>query len=384
MGGLLLYSEFEPKSMHDTFPVEWKDAYSCTVYGEKGKEYIDFSSGIFVANVGHNNDHIIDSIVEYIRNDNPLFAFSFPNQARKDFIDKLIRSTPAYLDRCCLFCEGSMANEAAIRLAQAYTHKHYAQSDNAFEFKANVVRLPGAYHGNTYLLRHLPVLDELQPITAAIIIEGYEGWSAKFHERKNIQYICEVAHANDILVIFDEIQSGFGRTGKLFAFEHYGVKPDLVTFGKGVSSSLPLSGVLGRKEIMECLDGKELLSNTHSGSPLCCVAASASLDELEKLDFNEITQNGRKIKKKLDDIVKKYPKILDKAYGRGAIFSLIFKVSSLCDTVTLDCIEHGLMLVRTRKGSLKLGPPLTMPLDVWFEGIDIIDKVLENHENKRN
>lgn len=274
-----------------------------------------------------------------------------------------------------------MANEAAIRLARAFTGKQHCQSENPFEFRANVLAFPGSYHGNTFLLQHLDSLERLQPITAAIIIEGYEGWSARFHDAKMIQNIRRFCSELGVVLIFDEIQSGFGRTGRMFAFEHYGIEPDLVTFGKGVSSSLPLSGVLGRKDIMECLDGKELISNTHSGSPLCCVAAKASLEEYLKLELSEIWWNGDKIGKRLRKLMRDHSGLVSEICGRGAVFAIHFFDKDVCDKITELCIKQGLMLVRTRRGTIKLGPPLTMPLEVWSMGIDGIDEVMSKYEN---
>ena len=113
---------------------------------------------------------------------------------------------------------------------------------------------------------------------AAIFIESYHGWGALFYPKLYIKELEKWAKKNDILIVFDEIQSGFGRTGKLFAFEHYNIQPDIICCGKGISSGLPLSAVIGKKEL---IDIDPSLNSTHSGNPICCAAALTNLEILE-------------------------------------------------------------------------------------------------------
>ena len=117
---------------------------------------------------------------------------------------------------------------------------------------------------------------ELSTISS-VMLEGYQGWGAMFYPVDYIQAVKQWAQKNNSLIIFDEIQSGFGRTGKLFAFEHYGIEPDLICCGKGISSSLPLSAVIGAKEI---IDVDPSLNSTHGGNPICCAATLANIDVL--------------------------------------------------------------------------------------------------------
>ena len=121
------------------------------------------------------------------------------------------------------------------------------------------------------------------------MLESYQGWGAMFYPVDYVKAIKKWTNENDSLLIFDEIQSGFGRTGKLFAFEHYDVEPDLICCGKGISSSLPLSAVIGSQEIV---DVDPSLNSTHGGNPICCAATLASFDVL--FSENLVNESARK------------------------------------------------------------------------------------------
>lgn len=372
-----IYSKFEPASMHDTFPFSWKKADGCYVWDLEDKKYLDFTSGIFVSNVGHANKTISKYIKKQL--DKKLwFSFTFPSLARKDFIDELISMCPPYLQKCCVFSDGSIANEAALKLAKAYTGKK------------RILSCSGSYHGNTNYLMNLsePKLkfpregdsfpkDIDSNDLAAIILEGYQGWSAYFYPKNYIKDLEKWCKDNGVLIIMDEIQSGFGRTGKLFCYYHYDIEPDIVTFGKGASSSLPLSGVLGSNKIMDSLNGKELISNTHSGNCLVMAAGLGSLKALQKIDLDEVCDKGFFLKKMLEQLKLRHPTLIREISGKGLLAAIHFYNKDLCDKVTYKSIINGVMLVRTRKGSIKLGPPLIITAKQIKRGIDIIEKSID-------
>lgn len=375
------YSEFEPVSMRDTFPIQWKRAHGSHVWDANGKRYIDFTSGIFVANVGHSNPTVKKYLQKQIESE-LWFAFAFPTEIRKQFIDELISMCPPPLDACCLFSEGSIANEAAIKLAKAYTGK------------TDILCNDGSYHGNTYMLKNLQgrmpfpsgknpqyekFLDQLSwygkdnwSKAAAIIMEGYQGWAAYFYPKQYMKDVRKWCDDNNVLLIMDEIQSGFGRTGKMFCFEHYDIEPDMVVFGKGVSSSLPLSGVLGKRKVLDALNGKELISNTHSGNCLSVAAGLGALKALQKIKMSDIAEKGEFMMGHLRELERDFPTVVTLVTGRGLLAAVHFQDKDLCDRVTERCIKNGVMLVRTRKGTIKLGPPLVIPK----RDIDISCKVI--------
>jgi len=361
------YSPFEPKSMHAAFGIEWKSASDYMV-SANGQNNIDFSSGIYCAGLGHDflNHKLMDYLEEY-----PALTHSwqFPTEIRTKFLKKLVSFFPRYLNRVALFCEGSMANEKAIQLAEAFTARQFC------------LRNPASFHGNTHLLRNLP--HEINGVPAAVILEPYIGFAAEFHEKDSFSNYVKGLQESGIVVIMDEIQAGFGRTGRMFGYMWYDVKPDLVSFGKGVANGMPLSGVIGRKDIMECLDGREYICNTHSGNPVCCAAGLATLEELQKLDLPVIRKSGRTISKRCNEITERYDCVSGSA-GRGYVHAIHFTDEDSCKHVTRSCLKHGLMLVNNiSRSTLKICPPLITPLNVVMDGLDIIEEVLKS-ENKRN
>lgn len=362
----MTYSPLEPKSMHAAFDVEWNYAKDYTIYskGGEGKKWIDFSSGIYCTNVGHNNSNVNYNMENVLLK----HAWQFPTEIRTKLLEKLNTFFPPYLNRIALFCEGSMANEKAVWLAEAYTKNQ------------GCVFNPLSFHGNTHLLRNLH--PQMSGIPAAFIIEPYIGYSCEFHDKSWVQN--KVRECNDlgIVVIFDEIQAGFGRTGKMFGFQWYGVKPDLVTFGKGVANGMPLSGVIGRRKIMEALDGKSYICNTHSGNPVCCAAGLATLEEIEKMDLSVIRNNGKAIQRRTKAIRDYFSCVVDCA-GRGYIHAISFDTVENCMNVTKKCLSKGLMLVNNiSKKTIKIAPPLIMPLEVVMQGIDIIEQSLKEVKNE--
>lgn len=364
--------------MHDTPPIEWDRASGSSVWDTTGKKYIDFTSGIFVANVGHCNP-IVEGYIKAQLDNKLWFSFAFPTKIRKEFIDELIGLCPDHLNSCCVYSEGSIANEAAIKIAKRHTGKN------------EIVSYAGSYHGNTCMLMNLGLkipfpLEEqgfeehallIDPAkTAAIIIEGYQGWAAYFYPLGYIKEMEKWCRDNNVLLMVDEIQSGFGRTGKLFCFQHYGIEPDIIVFGKGASSSLPLSGVIGRREIMDAMDGVELISNTHSGNCLSMAAGLGSLKALQMIDLGNVLLKGEMMLALLEGIKRKNPEHIKEIRGKGLLAAIHFHDKDLCDRVTLRCIEKGLMLVRTRKGTVKIGPPLMIAVDDLRAAISIISEAL--------
>ena len=278
-----------------------------------------------------------------------------------------------------MLSSGTEATEAAVNIMRIASKKN------------PILSFWGAMHGKTMLaeqlkgdftwasrdcgLNHLDfpkIDDEFVPYFASnvagnlagIIIESYRGWDAAFYPKKYIQDLCKWAKENKVLVCFDEIQGGFGRTGKMFAYEHYDIpKPDLVCVGKGMTSSVPMSGVLGSKELLDLPDD---LSSTHSANPLCCAAGLANLQEIKK-----ILPTIKKKEKILFDFLNEYfkPEFIN---GKGLIAAILTGTSKFATDVCFEAMSRGLLLIKTDKPSIKIAPPLTIPEDVFCEGLDIL------------
>jgi 4-aminobutyrate aminotransferase-like enzyme len=206
---------------------------------------------------------------------------------------------------------------------------------------------------------------------AGIMIESYQGWSAKFYPKKYIQDLVKWAKEKDILICFDEIQGGFGRTGKMWAYEHYDIdKPDLICLGKGISSSVPLSGVIGRKDIIDCVEVGSM-SSTHSANPISCAAGLANLKYLKN---NKLIKRSKELGKIMFDF---FDKLHLKTEGHGLLCAIHTITPKDADEILIECFKRGLLLIRTHKESIKIAPPLTISKEALIEGLKIIKEVIK-------
>jgi len=222
------------------------------------------------------------------------------------------------------------------------------------------------------------------------MIESYLGWGAIFYPESYIKALEHFARQHKCLITFDEIQSGFGRTGKLFCYQHYGVEPDLLCLGKSISGSLPLSAVVGKKEIMD-LPEFGSMSSTHSANPLCCAAGLANLEAIETDNLIEAAATkGELLHHMLQDIRNKYSHRISYIFGKGLIAGVLFKdpqtgkpdvlfPSRVCERA----MQKGLLLVHTGRESIKIGPPLTIPEEALIEGIEVFAESIQEIENER-
>lgn len=416
----------ESRSMHGQMPVVWDRAQGAQVYDAYGNCWIDFTSTIFVANAGHANPAIVEAIKSQLDH-GLMHTYTFAHSIRAEFLEYLIKMVPAYLNKAFLLSAGTEATECALKLMQMY-----GQSKK--KTKKNIISLTGAMHGRTLgaeLLRGMPQsspwigyrdpnmfflpfpypwtqrdpgqenydwarhcqedIDRLQSQgmnlddVAGIMIESYLGWGAIFYPKEYIKQLFCVAKKHDILVTFDDIQGGFGRTGKLFAYMHYDVEPDLVCLGKGMTGSLPMSGVIGRSEIMDLPDVGSM-SSTHSANPLCCAAALANLKFIR--DQNLVFESERK-GKILHDFLRrlqnKYQSRISYVFGKGLVAALVFKnpqtgkpdiefPSLVCEL----CMQRGLLLVHTGRESIKIGPPLVISDDALLEGLEVLAQAIDD------
>ena len=213
-----------------------------------------------------------------------------------------------------------------------------------------------------------------------IMMESFQGWGAYFYPKEIVKYIRDITYKNNILLAFDEMQAGFGRTGKFFGYENYDIVPDLVCIGKGMGGGLPISGVLGSKKILDIPDIGSM-SSTHSANPLCCAAGLAVLDEMKSKDLiNQAKSKGKVMHKILNSIKNKHLNIIESIEGKGLIAAIIFKKNknylNLIGQVVEKCFEKGLLLVFTGRESIKIGPPLTISISAMKEGLEVLDEVI--------
>ena len=186
------------------------------------------------------------------------------------------------------------------------------------------------------------------------------------------------------------MQSGFGRTGKKFGYEHYDVEPDLICCGKGMGGGIPISGVIGKSKIMDLPEIGDM-SSTHSANPLSCSAGLAVIDEIKSKNLiSESKRKGKILLTELEKIKIKFPKIIKHTFGKGLIAAILFKsmkkpdqANLMASKITEDCMRRGLLVVHTDRESIKIGPPLTISDEALLEGIQVLkDSIKYFYENE--
>lgn len=227
--------------------------------------------------------------------------------------------------------------------------------------------------------------EKLDPKTdlCGFMLETFQGWGALFYPPAFVQELMAFAREHGLLVAFDEMQSGFGRTGKLFGYMHYDVEPDLICCGKGASSSVPLSFVLGRQSVMD-LPEIGSMSSTHSANPLACAAGLATLEAL--LDDGLLETSaivGQRFQDGLRAIQARFPRHISYVLGHGMVAALHFTDPDtqapglLCSRICEEALRRGLLLVHTGRESIKLAPPLVIEPAALDEGVAVLAEAIE-------
>lgn len=408
--------KYESRSMHGQLPLVWDKAIGHSVYDHAGNKWIDFTSMIFVANVGHGNPRVISAVADATQK--PLLGcYAYPNAMRADYLEKLIQFAGPDFEKAFLLSAGTEATEAAFKLM-----KMHGQSVKKNKHK--VIAISGNWHGRTFGAQMLSdnkaqkawmgssqidvlhldfpypwILNEQSPVSflldsiaqleesgvslkddvAGFMLETFQGWGAVFYPKPYVQELRRICDENEILLCFDEMQSGFGRTGKNFGYEHYEVKADLICCGKGMGGGFPISGVIGRAVVMD-LPEIGNMSSTHSGNPVMCAAAKAVLDEIiEKNLVHESASKGILLHSQLKLLKDEFTEQISGIYGIGMIASIVFshpldgsKNFEFVSRVAEKCMQKGLLVVHTGRESIKIGPPLTISEDALLEGILVI------------
>lgn len=414
-------SESEPVSMMGQPPIVWDKADGFQVYDKWGNKWLDWSSGVLITNAGHGRREIADALRKLI--DNQLLStYVFVHEKRAELTKMLQQISPdpsKYL--VFLLSTGSEATENCIKLAKTYaiekhgpSKKYFLSFNNAFHGRTLGAQLAGGNprlkkwiveEGKTFIQVPFPdgyknedtsfdlflksISDQkVKPEEiAGMMVESYQGIGPDFLPVDYAQKLDAFCKKYDIITIFDEVQAGFGRTGKMFCFEHYGIKPDLIACGKGISSSLPLSAVIGRKDIMS-LYAPGSMTSTHSGSPLPVAAAIESLKIIQK---EHLVENARKLGEilvpELRRIAAKYPKVLGCVQGKGLVAGIqVVKPGTkspdadMALKINEKCFHKGLLMfapVGIAGECLKIAPPLMITEEALRDGIKAFEEACD-------
>jgi len=414
-------SASEPVSMMGQPPVIWDGAEGFQVYDKWGNKWLDWSSGVLITNAGHGRKEIIDELRSIL--DRKLLAtYVFVHEKRAELTKMLQEISPdpaTYL--VFLLSTGSEATENCIKLAKTYAYekhgpqkKYMVSFNNAFHGRTMGAQLAGGNprlktwivdEGKTFIQVPFPdgyknentsfdlFLESIKSQgvkpeeIAGMIVESYQGVGPDFLPVEYAQKLVAFCKEHDIVSIFDEVQAGFGRTGRMFCFENYGIKPDLIACGKGISSSLPISAVIGRKDIMS-LYAPGSMTSTHSGSPLPVVAA---IESLKLIITEKLVENAAKLGAilipELLRIQRKYPDVLGCLQGKGLVagIQVVKKGTKTPDSdmalkINEKCFHKGLLMfapVGIAGECLKIAPPLTITEEALREGIQVFEEACD-------
>ncbi len=351
---------WEPVSMRGQPPIVWDHAEGFQVYDAYGNCWIDWSSGVLITNAGHGRQEIADAVTR-MASSKLLASYCFPTEVRAQLVERLGSLLPEPLKKVFLLTTGSETVECAVKLCRTHgakvggRSKHVIVSyDNSFHgrtlgsqqaggipaLKRWIVNLdPGFVQvpfpdgfrcEDTSFDYFLKCLDEqgVEPRNiAGVMLETYQGANAAFAPRDYVEALRNWCTGHDILVVLDEVQAAFGRTGTMWGFEHYGIVPDLATLGKGISSSLPLAAIAGRPDVMD-LHPPGSMTSTHTGNPVCCAATLASIDAVVN---DNLAQHARL----MGDI------LLDKLHAMKSDFPRIGHVDGRGLVAAIMCVKPG-------------------------------------------
>ncbi|MDP2999360.1 MAG: aspartate aminotransferase family protein [Bryobacterales bacterium] len=406
--------DMEPVAMRGQPPILWDRAEGFQVWDMAGNCWIDWSSGVLIANAGHGRPEIIAAVVKQATG-KLLTSYCFPTEIRYQLVEKLAAILPEPLKKVFLLTTGSEAVECAIKLCRTHGVRAGGRSKNV------IVSFDRAFHGRTLGAQQaggIPALKEwivnfdpgfvqvpfpdgfhtedtsfdyflkcladqgIEPSNVAgVMLETYQGGSGAFAPPAYMKALREWTAGHKILLVCDEVQAGFGRTGTLFGFENYGVVPDLALFGKGISSSLPLAVVAGRPDVMD-LHPAGSMTSTHTGNPVCCAAALASVEVVLKDDLAaKAARAGALMHRRLNELRSRLRQI-GWVHGKGLVAGVICVKpgtkepdGDLAWDVVRLCIEKGVLMfspVGLGGGTVKICPPLVITEEAVEESAAVL------------
>lgn len=367
------------------YDVALKSGKGATAYDEDGKKYIDVSSGIGVNSLGYCEDGWAEAVSAQAKTIQHMSNYFYCDKA-SDLAEKLCTLTG--LSKVCFGNSGAEANECAIKIARKYSFDKYGADRN------EIITLKDSFHGRTVTtlsatgqdvfhnfffpftqgFKYVQANDiellktEISDKTCAVMLEVIQGeGGVNILDKNYVKSLVKLCNEKDILVIIDEVQTGIGRTGKLFAFENFGILPDLVTVAKGLGGGLPIGLCMCNEKLKDVMT-PSTHGTTFGANPVVCAGANYVLDKVANKDFlAEINKKGEYLEEKLSKLDKV------KAVRRMGLMIGIELESGDAHDIAVKCVENGLLII-TAKTLLRMLPPFV----ITYEEIDEAVQILEN------
>ena len=382
-------------NLYQRFPVTIEKGLGAHVWDVNNKEYIDCMGGYGVALVGHRNERVVSAIKSQIDKIITVHS-SLYSKTREEFLETLFKVTPKGLTQAHLNNSGAEAIEAGMKFARKFTGKK------------GMVSMNGSYHGKSmgalsltfnpkYRKSFQPLVDKvtfspfgnieslrdtIDDDTAFIILEPIQGESG-IHVAPDgfLQDVRKLCDDNGILLIFDEIQAGLGRTGRMWASEHWDTAPDILCIAKGIAGGVPMGVTMVRPDILDCISKGEH-SSTFGGNPLSCAAGTATLQALTQDGLiDNADKMGKLFREGLERLKEKHT-IIREIRGKGLMIGIELKFE--VKNILMEGIEKNLLLLYSGRNILRLLPPLVISEEDVTKSLDILDELLTNEERRRN
>ena len=382
-------------NLYQRFPVTVEKGKGAHVWDIDGKEYIDCMGGYGVALVGHQNKRVNEAIKAQVDKIITVHS-SLYNKTREEFLKALISIAPKGLTQVHLNNSGAEAVEAAIKFARKFTGKK------------GMVAMKGSYHGKSfgalsltfnpkYKKAFMPLVEkvsfasfgdinELRSVvdadTGFIILEPIQGESGiNVAPEGFLQEVRKLCNEKEIVLIFDEIQAGLGRTGRLWACEHWNTVPDILCLAKGIAGGVPMGATLVRPDILAAISKGEH-SSTFGGNPLSCAAGIATLRALTEDGLIENSEKmGIVFREGLEKLKEKH-NIIREVRGKGLMIGVELKFE--VKDILMNLIKEGVLMLYSGRNILRILPPLVISQEDITTVLEKLDKVLTKEEENLN
>ena len=382
-------------NLYQRFPVTIEKGLGAHVWDTNNKEYIDCMGGYGVALVGHRNERVVNAIKSQIDKIITVHS-SLYSKTREEFLETLFKVAPKGLTQAHLNNSGAEAIEAAMKFARKFTGKK------------GMVAMNGSYHGKSmgalsltfnpkYRKAFQPLVDKvtfspfgnieslrekIDDDTAFVILEPIQGESGiNVAPDGFLQDVRKLCDDNGILLIFDEIQAGLGRTGRMWASEHWDTAPDILCIAKGIAGGVPMGVTMVRPDILDCISKGEH-SSTFGGNPLSCAAGTATLQALTQDGLiDNADKMGKLFRDGLERLKEKHT-VIREIRGKGLMIGIELKFE--VKDILMEGIEKNLLLLYSGRNILRLLPPLVISEEDVTRSLEILDELLTSEENRRN
>lgn len=379
------------------FPIGIAKGEGCWLWDMNGRRYLDFLSGIAVCNLGHANKNVVEGLTKQAKK---LMHISnlFYTEAQINAAQLLVENS--FGDKVFFCNSGAEANEAAIKLARRYSWKNHGEG------RTQIIAMENSFHGRTiatlsatgqpkFSVGFSPLVEDFTFVpfnditaieknmserTCAVLLECIQSEGGVFvADKEYLKKLRDLTTERDVLLILDEVQTGIGRTGKLFGYEHYNIEPDIMSLAKALGSGFPVGAIVAKDRVMDAFEPGTHAS-TFGGNPL---ASSAVIATLNTIMEDGVVKNCEKMSSYLYQgllaLKKKYPFLID-VRGMGLLLGLEFNVE--VNTIVQEFLAEGVILYASKGNVIRLLPPLVIEKEEIDIFLEISSRIFERLNKK--